>query len=358
MYSSNTIATLTYGYTDLSATIAVGEQAYVIDATSDEVAIAFVVSKDITFDQVGIHVHAVTGSPTYTVNIEGLNTANGYPDGTVKSSATAQWAPSATGFNYITLGASHSATQGDVLVVRIKDGTTGTNPDASNKVEIRALTAQFEHGSLPYIMYSTDTGSTWAKVNEVRPSVAVRNSATTTDVVGLPVQSNSFYQIPSEIVNAAGEIGAQKFLIEPDFGRRVKVCGMQIRWLAPLGDTEIGIWDASGNEIASYTLESNFTADASSDYTVFFSSDVWLDTNTVYYAGIKFGAIAAWIYVHECDRADDLSAFPNYPNNNYSHYNGSTWTDQTGVITVGVNLFVTAVDTASEGIQKIGRVKR
>lgn len=356
MLADNCLNLLMVGaYHEMSSTETAGNSDYTLDATTDEIAITCYAPKAMDIDQIGVYVSALTGTPTYTVQIEGVS-ATGVPDGSVKSSATAQWAPIGTGWTYITLGAAHTVAVGDLICLRIKDGTTGTDPSGSHNITVRMQSAQYQTNAIPYIMYSTDTGTSWTKVQEVRPLFAFRDSGATTDVFGYPIDPTSYNSVPEQ-ANAANEVSAQKFKLSSRWGKRLKISGMEIRYAAPLGDCYVGIYDSTGAAVVEIAVDVDYRATSASNLQVFFTTPAWIDTNTIYYAGIRYNGVTSWIYVYDLPNSTDRAAFPGYPDNSYSHYNGTSWTDDTVNITHGIGLYVSDIDTSKDGIQKIGGVK-
>jgi hypothetical protein len=359
MFNKDIISKITLGFGNSNQLGTNARATQRLDATSDEYAIAFRVQKAMTVDQLAITVDAVTGSPTYQVSIQGVNAANGDPDGTIKgggSPASTQWAPTATGLQWITLDNSHTVSSGDSICIVIEDGTSGTNPDGSNYIDMGAMSVQIARATIPYEMTSTDTGATWTPVVQTLPAIAFRNSGTTNDVQGYPVELFNVLA-PTLYATASGEISAAKFKLPASFGKRVKVGGVYLKQAYFTGDHEVGIWDASGTLVGSSSFDKDIASGSSGDITSNFAS-VWIDTNTTYYAGIKLtSAGAASIYTHDCVTADNTSAVQGYPDGGVvsSQFKASTWSDNTGEVPTEVALLVTEWDRTTDGLQSIDK---
>lgn len=362
MFNKRIIATISLGYGD-SNSLATDARAVVrLDATTDEYAIIMRVQKDMTVDQVALRVDTLSGAPTYQVSIQGVDAATGDPDGTIKggaSPASANWAPIATGLQWITLDNSVALTAEEIISVVVEDGTSGTNPDASNYIELGAMDTQITHNTMPYIAVSTDTGSTWTPTAQDVPSLGLRNSGTTNDVQGNPVEL--FHVVlPDNYATASGYISASKFKIPASLCKRVKIGGIYLKNCFFSGDVQLGVFDSSGNNVAVGSLDKDIASSNSGDLNIQFATPVWLSAETQYYAGVKLtSAGLASIYIHDMVTADNTSAVKGYPDMGVvsSQWNTSAWTDNVGQVPTEVSLLITEWDKSSDGIQKIGGVK-
>ncbi|HCX20908.1 MAG TPA: hypothetical protein DHN29_03275 [Cytophagales bacterium] len=355
MYNKQTIAVLEVGASENNTTPLANTTTYRLDATSDEFAIIFMADKDMTVDQVVINADAGAGAPTYQVSIQGVD-FDGDPDGTIKgggSPASTDWAVSGLGLNWVTLDNSYSVSRGDLIAIVIEDGTTGTNPDGSNYIDILVQNAQFIHDGIPYNVISTDTGSTWGGTVQERPMFGLRNSSSTDDVMGFPI--DNVFQFPSSFPTATGNISAQKFKLDAALGKRVQLCG--VHCMAAIATTlfEIGIWDSTGTEIIAVASDDDQKVTTSTMDQLVYFANTWINTNQTYYVGIKQTEAGSGVLLHIQDALtdDNLSAWPGYPNNNSAYWNGSSWADNTGEISLGVNLLVCGWDKTTDGIQHL-----
>lgn len=159
----------------------------VIDANNDGVGMAFIAPKTGNISKVGYNITAKAGTPpTYRIGIEGI-AATRAPDGTYKASGTSYVddAPTATGWEWHTLGAAAAVTAGDSLCasVRYQTGTI----DGSNNITVATTISTSIAGAHPYIL--TLTAGTWAAVTGY-PAIAVQYDDGTT-IVGYPYSSFS-----------------------------------------------------------------------------------------------------------------------------------------------------------------------
>lgn len=341
MFSKRCLTTLTFGY-EVTNPDSSGISTWRLDSTTDQIAICFVVDKAITINQIGINVSTVTGTPTYKVALQGVDTI-GRPDGTDKTGTAFEWSPTVTGFQWLTLGASYAASTGEVLCIRIEDGTTGTDPNGSNYIDIAEHSSQTGRSFLPYLTFSSNSGGSWSSTTNRGIIYGFRNSADTTDARGFPVESPS--KNSSQTCANIGEIHAQKIKIDKNLGSQVKIFGIYIDRVWVGKEYEVGIFDSAGATVVSVAVDDdhciNYTVDQSS--VLVFFADTWINTDTILYVGCKLteaGTNGASLTVHDAGINDNLSAFPGYPNNHVAFYNGASWANVASEISCGVSLLV------------------
>jgi len=342
MLGKDTLYPIFLGAKILSEAAIVSTAADRLDSTLDEAAFIFQMPKDMTFDEVGVLVEGLTGAPDYDISIQGVNLADGKPDGTIIGSTGALWSPTADGFQWITLGNPLARSKNNLIAIVIEDGTTGTDPSGGNYVDLVSQAVQVGQNQMPYLHISADTGSTWtAAVNEL-PIIALRNSGTTTDVIGRPIEE------PHALITlttGVGHIIAQEFMLPVESASRVQVHGLQIHLAATNTDFDMGIFDGAGATVIATSRDKDARVGTATNSPLCFFTPTWLQTGVVYYAGLKqtdTGGNQA-IYAHDCLTDDNLSAWPGYPNNNLAKY-VSGWTPDVGGIAVGIALLVSAVD--------------
>lgn len=349
MLNKNIIGTISLGYGD-SNSLATDARAVVrLDSASDEYAIVFRAQKDMTVNQVGLVVDNLVGSPTYLVSIQGVSASTGDPDGTIKgggSPASSNWSPSATGLQWVTLDNSYNVSAEEVISIVVEDGTSGTNPDASNYVDMGSMDLQITKNTMPFQAISLDTGSTWSPIGQDLPAIALRNSSETNNVQGNPVET--WHKVlPDNYGFASGHISACKFKIPTSRGRRFKAAGIFIKNAFFTGDISVGIYDSSGSEVVSGAQDKDISASSSGDLIIHFSTPVWIYTETQYYAGIKLtSAGLCSIYVHDMVTDDNTSACKGYPDFGVvsSLWNGSAWVDNVGQVPTEVTILLSEQD--------------
>lgn len=348
MYSKSCLATLTFG--ESARTVnpdSSGLGTLRIDATTDGIAILFIVERAITIDQVGIMVNFKNGTPTYGVSLQGVD-ASGKPDGTDKTGTLADWAPTADdAIQWVTLGASYVASVGEKLCIRIQDGATGNDPSASHYIDVAQHSNQFGHDFLPYLLYTTNGGSSWSGISDRHPLFGYRNSGDTASAYGRPVYRPC--TTSSQTCGSVNDIHAQKFKIPQSFGKRVKIFGIHIDRVWAQKEYEVGIFNSSGGTVVSAAVDDDHSTAAGTDLSdvVVYFADTWLDTNTTYYVGCKLteaGVNGISMIVNKLTAADDRSAFVGYPDNNIAFYNGTSWSDINTEVAAGVSLLISDVD--------------
>ena len=354
MYGSKTIHTISIGG---SPALAVGLAAvanFRLDATSDELAYIHRCSHDLTINQVAFEVATLTGTPTYQVSLQSVTATTGDPTGTILgggSPASTQWA-AAAGWNWITLDNSYAVSKEDVIAIVIEDGTSGTNPDGSNYIDVSRHDTQILQSAPPFAVQSTDTGSTWTPIGSDTPMYGLRNSGDTADVQGYPVQA-PFVQ-PANLATSTGHVAGAAFMLPESFGRRVQVHGFNAGFVFIDNLFTGGIFAEDGTAVIESAQIDNNTSESNFNNPLIYFTPTWLETGVKYYAGIQKenGTGTGFYYTHLCDAAATLSAFTGYPNNAYATWRGTSWLDENAIAGSCV-LFVSAWDKHGQEMQHL-----
>ena len=356
MYGKDTISVIKLGAGTSGMFIGVNERLDRLDATTDEYAIIARITKDMTVDEVALNLLTVTGSPTFQVSIQTASVTSGDPDGTIlggASPASVQFAPTADGLQWITLDNGIALSKGDHIAIVIEDGTSGTDPDGSNYMELVASDLQFDTGPPPYFAVSTDTGSTWTQNNTDQPTYGLRNSGTTTDVQGNPAENWALTTLTGGVI---GHIIAQQFLLPASMGRRVKIHGVHIGHHFANRNIKVGIWDSdsSATEIISADYDDDLGTGNAGSLGVWFAP-TWVDTGHLYYVGVYHNESGGTTAVYQTDAItdDNLSAYAGYPNNAFAKYSGGSWTENAGLIAPGIQLMVSDWDAHGQEMQSL-----
>ena len=336
--------------------------AHRLDATTDEIAVMFRVTRDMTVDQICLTVanQTDTGTPAqYTVEIQGVSLTTGDPDGTVLDSCTVQWSPSANGLqwtNVFDASASTDLTVGQLIAIVVSAGSSGQAPNASNYIDIVMQDIQVSHAGDPYYAISADTGSTWTPQLGDMAVFGLRLSTATDDVMGNPLEQ---WYVQSGITAGNNQVLAQGFMLDTRLGRRVQVHGLHVSFSYVNQDYRVGIYDsdATATVIAETATRDIDTLGTNWHMPHAFWDPVWLKTGHLYYAGLKQKAAAnnVLVYVHDAVTNDNLSAFSGYPNNEVAYNNTSTWATRAGEIFPECDLLVSGWDSHGQEMQHLDK---
>lgn len=350
MYGKDTLAALWIGGNSAAHTHNTATVEFRIDATNDKYSTICRAPKAMSVDDVAVNLVNTTGAPLLNISIQGVD-ASGLPDGT--KAQNADFTP-ADGINWITLGGSVSTTKNAAYAIVIEDASSGQDPDGSNYTDFVMHNFEQLTNSIPYAVVDA-AGAGWNKATHSNqgPIWGMRNSGTTDDVMGNPVETHLTADLA--IVGANDVIG-QKFVFPPSFGRRVKVHGCHIAAYADT-DYRIGIWDSSATPasvVVTGTLDKDFTETTNNTDGLNFWDGVWLNTGETYYLGLELLAGGAIIlYADDYVTDDSLSACGGHPNNNVWLNTGASWVSQAGYIATAAALLVSGWDPRKIGVQEI-----
>jgi len=317
-----------------------------LDAAADEYWIAFEMTKDMLIDQVILPAPALTGAPVYEVSLMSVDVTNGEPNAILDDGggeAKTEWTASVPG-NYavVTLDNDYDASAGEVIGIRVRDNQgVAQSPDVSNYMDIRAWTNQY-YWSVPLVMTSTDTGSTWTPQSIYAACFAVRNSGDADDAMGFPMVTALD---AAAVVTTLGDISAQKFVLPPSLGRRVRIKGA-ITLGTFSGNFRVGIYDSAGATVVeSGVLDNDISGVTDLGTRVTYLAPTWLDTGVELYLGMKLAeaSLATSMYGIGCS-TNMRSCFAGYPDNAMSVFSSSSWTDVAANIAMVGELLISEWD--------------
>lgn len=298
--------------------------AFAIDGATDRLAFVFLAEEDDTIADVGAYCVAVTGTaPAYTLGLQAIGT-DGLPSGTYLASAT--FTPTAATWHWITLGSTVSVTAGTAYAVVITpEGTPGTSDYASFAETLGG--AFYGRMDVPWVARDTGTGFSRAgAMTTVMPLFGYRSA---TKTYGNPILGTT---TASSALTTSGRRACLKFQVPTDWGSTYRVPVMRLGLLAPSfgGTLKFGIWDASGTEIASTTLDTDAQYNQGQDgrtYRIPLVTRPDLDAGTDYYAGIEHTGTNASLDCLSLPDAGSQSALDDGDGLLLSTWDGSTWTD-------------------------------
>lgn len=299
----------------------------VLSSASHKLAFAFIAQGSATINALGIRPNTITGSsPTYQVELQGLD-ASGIPDGIALAGSSTTFNPTALGwpagsFQWLSIpGAAITRGTPYALVVRHASGTI----DAGNNTtfSLAQNTVAPDSITLPY--YLTDTGGGYTKNSASGDLVFGYRSSTLT--YGSPIQSWITGSLGTN-----GHRAALKLALDAGWGSTYKVRGLlghAMQSGGPAGAFKFGIWNASGAELASVTIDSDHAGgNAIRQLRGSFTSIPTLSFGTTYYFGIeRVSTVNQSPRYIEVSNNRDLEAYPFGPAAILSTWDGSTWTD-------------------------------
>lgn len=315
-----------------------------LDNVADELVIILRVDKQRAIDRVVLNVFAITGTPTYQLILEGTSAGETDDTDVGGGSPTAvDFAPGGTGMITVSLTNSYSTSVGELIAIRIKDGTTGNTPDASNhNATFRAISTQYVQG-IPYAQVSTDTGVSWSDAAPSVPIWAMYASGDATDQQGFPLEAYVTFGNPTDGDN---DITAAGFKLDTSLGRRVQIGGGFIV-MSTINNYAIGIYDEDGNAVAESAEYDSATLTGSSNAQAAWWTPTWIDTGVMYYLGVRqaeAGAFGIATYNFDFNNNNALSCFHGYPDAGAYVHEGVSWVRAVGEMPAYAQLLVTAWD--------------
>lgn len=308
---------------------------HVIDAANEGVAFVCQARNSDTITHLGFRVGTRVGTPpTYTIGLEGVVAATGFPDGVYRTSGgnncTATFTPPAdTSWNgtwqWIALNTPYTPTRGEVLCITIRH-SSGTI-DGTNNISIGAnwTNALPTLGSFPYAI--RNTSGTWA-AQQICPVFGVR---TANDRYGCIVPNLYSTRTSSTV----GHRVAMRVVMPAAYGDTYKVAGIRasVSLAATTGRNPLArIWSAS-SMLASTTLDTDVagasTVAAYRSWEAMFNESVTLNCGTPYYFGFEVAdATSAGIalYGTQFSSADDNDDDGGQVFG-LGTFNGTSWTD-------------------------------
>lgn len=200
-----------------------------LDQTTDQAEWIFQVVADNTSSSViitrlGYRTGAtLTGAqPTYKISLQGVDTATGFPDGTIKgggSPASATFTPAGTNtWNWINLANSYTAARGELLaiVIAYDSGTIG----ASNKTQFTTNTGG-NTLNFPYAIHN-DAGTRTKQGS----TVAMFGYGSASKAFGAPLGTNTAFITSYNAASTPDEY-ALRFNLDAAFCTSYKVVGFQ-----------------------------------------------------------------------------------------------------------------------------------
>jgi hypothetical protein len=271
-----------------------------------------------------------TGTPpSYVVTLETVG-ADGRPSGTDigggSPTATVFTPPASTAWDgtiqEITLENSWTPTARSDwfwVTIRHSSGTVDAGNFGSFTSTFNSIRAAATHTR----GFATLSGGTWTLSGQVG-NVAF---GTATELFGILFLT--FYSTAT--ANTAGHRSGVYFTLPSGFGSTYQVRGISFtgKGAAASGSYKVCIWDTSGTEITSVTVDADISQGATSNrqIEVLFDTLATLSFGTKYYAGIE--VISGTVYVSGllCGDADGKSIFPLGSLTGLATYNGTSWTE-------------------------------
>lgn len=308
-----------------------GFSTFAIDDAAERAAVVFLADDANAITHVGFRTGAITGTPpTYRFSIQGVDTATGFPDGTVKGGGSPASMTSssftANTWYWLALDNSYTPTLGEPLAF-VVDYSTGTI-NASNRI----FTAHYTNtdsflnisarDGLPYAL--TYSSSAWTKQTQA-PIFGIRTASTRYGNPSLTLAQTSN-------VTTSGHRAVMKFRV-PSGGliSAYTVKEMKAFFAPPASgsDFTVGIWNAAGTALQSDTAYTDVVRALGTQnfHNYVFSSPATLDAGTWYYAGIQAAGSIISLYHQIVDGTSDKLAY-NQIEAGGATWNGSAWTDQ------------------------------
>lgn len=296
-----------------------------------------------------------TSAPVYQASLQGVN-SSGEPNGTILgggSPASVTWTPGASDDNtWIDLAFtnSYSGSLGDVvaLVIEYSSGTIGGANSATFRrsagTSFLGITSQH---SFPYGI--TANSGVWTKLSD--PPVYTLTTASS--VYGSPALSIG--QLSN--ISTSGHRSVCKFKINtggiydtftiPRFW-------MWNDWPDTGSDPVVGIWNAAGTAVQSWTVSRLQTGSLGGQkFEAYFSSPATLSAGTWYYAGMQASGVSCGPYFQTINSATQRLAYQDADFEAYgATWNGSAWTDIDTRLPA-IELEVSAATAVSSGGIKI-----
>lgn len=339
---------------------ALGANTFTISATTSKVAYVFTARESVTITALGFRYGARTGTPPiYQISLQSVDTADANPSGTILGGGTPASAtftpPATTAWNgtwqWITLANSIAITAGTTyaIVIEYSSGTI----NASNCSSFSTSGFFASRWANPYAL--TNTASVWTVENAANMILLGYQSASRS--YGRPLINQSTTSIGSN-----GNRSALKFNWPSTWWSTYQVAGIRVYIDTPATglNVKFGIWDGSGVEQTSRTIDSDnlgFLSSAQRMVEAYFTSLVTLNAGTTYYAGVE--RVDGAVLVDWCSVTanGDWSAWPLGSGAVWSDWNGSVWTD-IGTQRPMVDLILADITAPAAGLPPSGTFVR
>jgi hypothetical protein len=319
----------------------------ILDGATDEIAAGYVVNSTDAITHIGVRVGgAVQSPPIYQVSLQGMS-STGFPDGTILgggSPASATFNPAAWAintFHWVALDNPYTPTVGQIVmpVVEYSSGTIG----GSNRIFLVRGWTNIVDSSRFRGLFTTGN---WSSGNSAtgRPGLAIRTANARFGIVAI---NNT----PTAVdLGTNGHRDAIKFTL-PDFFSTLTCHGLRVGINTPSSGTfKLGIWNASGTELAAETITVGTLATTNdSIITCGFSAPVTINPDTTYYAGIERISTACGLVHAELSEANDQLAYPLGTAACRATWNGSAWTDNTTFRPLSLELLISDITGGGGG---------
>jgi hypothetical protein len=306
-----------------------------LDAATELMAVVFMVPEDCNITGMACYAETLNGtSPTYMMNIQGCLDDYPKPDGTILGSGTAkaEFAPTSSGSREAHDLDTPLAVTGGTVLAGVLEYASGTI-NSSNRVRFTEKIGTVHYTQLPIHWQYGIGGGSWNGSVDAWPVLTV-----TTD---LGYDIGGIFNIgPADTtLSDTGNRWTMRIEIPADENLELHVDGFRYYGSGPGGSYadksyKVGMWNDSGTELASTTIDSD-QGDLDFDYysrNYYFDEPVTIVSGEVFYCGFEETGDDISLRYADVVHADGLRSWPGgsvFTLGTWSAYY-STWTeDQT-----------------------------
>lgn len=316
-----------YGYISPSSVLN-----HSLDANNDGVALLFQANSTDAITHLGFRYGLRTGTPpVYSIRLESPTTS-GIPDdadiGGGSATAATFTPPASTAWDgtwqWVALTNSYTPTLGQFLfaTIRYSSGTVDASNFSSFGVAYPGIMSVNDARSLPAML--TMAAGSWTKTG----NTGLLGYRTASGRYGLIAIS----EYTTLTANTATHKSGMHFTLASGYGDTFKLAGLagMMKLSAAGGSCKVGIWDTSGTELASVTIDGDYPASVAGPNVfgeVYFTTQPTLSYGTKYYIGIEVVSGAVGVNGIVMAEAADRSWFPNGTSRGLVTFDGSTWTE-------------------------------
>ena len=255
---------------------------------ADSVMCGFQCSEATSLTGATIYANTNTGTaPYYKLQLEGIDPANGDPDGSVKA-VTAAFQPSGASVEAHAFTTPYTCTQGEVLSIRTVY-SSGTIDGSNASIFVYGVNGA-KYTLFPY--QQVWNGSSWYGSYSYYPNMTVQTGLTNIDFGGVfSIDSTSSLYREDD----GDRIAQRMYLSDADGDLELHLKGFNFKGKVErntFGEFKIGVWSAAGatlneTDIDSGQQQQGMTSTVPYGRDYLFDSDVTILSGQVYYIGFE-----------------------------------------------------------------------